>query len=103
MEIPLTCSECQAIVRELAEAYAEAWDAADPGTQQAWSACQKMIGGTEEDVQRAEELTRRIPPRANFDDQYLLGLQRTPLFRAWQKKYAHESRTRHTVPFRKPW
>lgn len=45
----------QALRRELAEAYAEALESFDQPTKDAWEAMQRLIGGTEEDAERAIE------------------------------------------------
>jgi acyl-CoA hydrolase len=102
MESSPPCSECRAIARELAEAYAEAWDSADPHARRAWTAIIKMR--SEEDAQRAEELLRSMPPRsdlraaAEFNEvRRLRKLQNTPIMLALNKKYSHESRTGHRV------
>jgi hypothetical protein len=52
----LTCKECEAIALELREAYADAWISSDQESRDAWIATYKLIGGTEEDAVRAEEL-----------------------------------------------
>lgn len=44
-------NECESIRRELAEAYAEALS--DQPTRDAWDALHGLIGGTEEDAERA--------------------------------------------------
>lgn len=59
---PVSCDECEAIARELAEAYAEAWASSDQHTKDAWTSVYKLIGRTEEDAERAENLA----PSAKF-------------------------------------
>lgn len=87
-----SCAECEAIARELGEAYLKAWSASDRGTQAAWSAIYKMIGGTETDVERAEELLREAKP---------VSLNVSRILR---RKFQHEARTGHKLrrPFRNP-
>jgi hypothetical protein len=99
MENAAPCHECHAIADELALAYAEAWDSADPHTRRAWKAIQKMR--TEDDVQRAEELlqTKSQPGVRGVSDlgEMVRRLSRSPILRALQKKAAHELRTGHKV------
>jgi hypothetical protein len=89
MNDPAPCDECQALHRELAEAYAEAWASSDERTRDAWDAVYKMIGGTEEDVERAGELL----PTATFRDRPRVTL-------ALQKAFMHKYQTGHAVPIR---
>jgi hypothetical protein len=92
MASSLPCIECEAIARELAEAYLNAWSASDRGTQAAWKALYKMVGGTEADVERAEELLPKARP-VKLDIGEIL-----------RRKFEHEGRTGHKVPrpFRRP-
>jgi hypothetical protein len=99
MERTAPCRECDAIAEELALAYAEAWDSADPHSRRAWRALLSMR--TEDDVQRAEELLQS-KPQAGLRDTVELGelvrkLSRSPILCALQKKAAHETRTGHKV------
>jgi len=50
------CEECVKIAQELNEALADLWLSADQNFRDAWRASIKLMGGTEEDMQRAEEL-----------------------------------------------
>jgi len=50
------CKECEAIALELREACADAWISSDEESREAWIATYKLIGGTEDDAVRAEEL-----------------------------------------------
>ena len=99
MESRAPCRECHAIADELALAYAEAWDSADPHTRRAWKAIHKMR--TEDDLQRAEELLQSKPQpgsRGTLDvGEMVRRLSRSPILRAQQKKAAHETRTGHKV------
>jgi len=81
-----TCDECQAITRELREAYADAWTSSDRASRDALAAIHKMMGGTEEDAERAEALI----PRARFRDAPRIS-------RALKRKLAHEARSGHKV------
>lgn len=93
------CRECEAIAEELAQAYADAWASSDPETKTAWIAVQRMIGGTEQDVERAEELARKFelrePSLAKIEDAYFPG----PFGKVLQRKFAHEAHTRHRISF----
>jgi hypothetical protein len=80
------CGECQAIAKELGEAYADAWDSSDRRTREAWDAIYKLIGGTEEDAERAEQLA----PTAVFREPLRIN-------GALQTKFAHEARVGHKV------
>jgi len=80
------CEECQKIKRELREAWAEAWLSAGEEFRTAWVG---LIGGTEEDAVRAEE----IFPRAKIP-----GADRVR--QAVFKKFRHEAQTGHKIPLR---
>ena len=54
------CDECRAIAQDLRDAYADAWASSDQAVRDAWPATHKMIGGTEEDAQLAEELLKAL-------------------------------------------
>ena len=81
-----SCHECEAIARELGEAYAEAWISCDQASRDAWVAMYQLVGGTEEDLLRAEELISH----ARFQD-----LRR--LHRALRRKLVHEARSGHKI------
>jgi hypothetical protein len=83
----MKCPECQAITEELLEAYAEAWDSGGPALREAWSSVYKMIGGTEEDAARAEELI----PLVRNPSAHRIHL-------ALQRKVAHQALAGHKVP-----
>jgi hypothetical protein len=51
-----SCNECEAIAQELRDLFANAWDSSDEVSKDAWIATYKMIGGTDAEVIRAEEL-----------------------------------------------
>ncbi len=80
------CHECMAIARELGEAHSDAWTSSDKASRDAWLATYKLIGGTEEDVARAEELI----PFARLQDPLRIN---RPLL----KKFAHEARSGHKI------
>jgi len=80
------CKECEAIALELREACADAWISSDEESRDAWIATYKLIGGTEEDAVRAEELVAAA--------QFLEPLR---INRALEKKFAHEARSGHKV------
>jgi len=59
------CDECRALAQDLRDAYADA--SSNPAVRDAWLATHKMIGGTEEDAQRAEELLKALPQAETYD------------------------------------
>jgi len=83
------CEECESIGRELREAYAEAWLSSDQATRDALIAVRNIIGGTDEDVERAEELV------ASGRFQNFEGYRR-----AVRTMFKHLVRTGHKVPRR---
>jgi ABC-type nitrate/sulfonate/bicarbonate transport system substrate-binding protein len=82
----MDCEECQALRRELAEAYGEAWESCDQATKDAWAAMYKLIGGAEEDVERAIDLSGA----ATFRD-------RPRLRSVLSKAYGHCARSGHSL------
>jgi hypothetical protein len=84
----VSCQECEAIVQELRDAYADAWSFSGQESKDAWVATYKMIGGTEEDATRAEDLA----PAAQFREPLRIN-------RAIHRKFAHEARSGHKVPW----
>jgi len=80
------CEECEAIARELGKAYADAWTSCDQASRDAWTATYSLIGGTEEDAERAEALV----PAARFRHPLRIN-------RALHRKFAHEARSAHKV------
>jgi len=84
----MECDECQALRRELAEAYAEALESFDQPTNDAWEAMQRLIGGTEEDAERAIELSRA----ATYRD-------RPRIRSALTKVFVHCARSGHPLEF----
>jgi hypothetical protein len=81
------CGECYAIAREIADAYAEAWLSADDKFKAAWIARNRLIGGTEDDFLRAEELSRQVKSAAGS----------AKIGNAIVKMHAHQARTGHRV------
>jgi hypothetical protein len=83
----VVCGECIAIADEIIRSYREAWASADQAFRDTWEARNKLIGGTEEDVLRAEELFPKAKPiRSGRTGQAVL------------RKLAHEAMTGHKVP-----
>jgi len=80
------CEECKAIAQELSEAYADAWASSDQASRDAWTATYRLIGGTEEDAERAEALV----PAARFRDPSRIN-------RALHNKFAHQARSGHRI------
>jgi hypothetical protein len=99
------CHECQIIAEELAAAFDDAWESSDHKFKDAWLATLKMIGGTEEDAARAEEILggyRDIPLQ-----QLSFGVSedsREPgsatIREALSRKYKHEALTGHKIQAR---
>ena len=86
MDHRASCEQCAAIARELGEAYADAWLYGDQAFKDAWLATYKMIGGTDEDAARAEELClEAASPVSARIKQALLN------------KLAHEARSGHKI------
>ena len=80
------CEECVAVAQELGEAYADAWISCDQAFREAWLATYNLIGGTEEDLERAEALASPA------------GSQRhLRINRALLRKFAHEARSGHKI------
>jgi|ERR1700693_2992017 hypothetical protein len=83
----VSCDECEDIAREIAEAYRDAWISGDQAFRDAWVATYQLIGGTEEDASRTQELVSaahvRNPLRIN---------------RVLHRKLAHEARSGHKIP-----
>jgi hypothetical protein len=84
------CDECRAIRDQLVEACRERWAAMDQTTRDA-SAVRAMIGGTEQDADRALELVSR----AKIEDDPRI---KTVLLKA----FPYKRRTGHPLPFRPP-
>jgi hypothetical protein len=81
------CEECVAIARELDETHQETWLSSDQDFRDAWLARNNLIGGTEDDVLRAEALF----PKARSHRSPKIGI-------AVGKKLIHEVLTGHRVP-----
>lgn len=99
------CEECVAIARELDEALAELWLSSDQSFRDAWSASIKLMGGTEEDMQRAEELF----PKARNGQQAVASKLHEYFFErngrvvaAVNRKLTHLALTGHNVPYPVP-
>jgi hypothetical protein len=81
------CDERRKITQEVHEAWAAAWLSTDKEFRAAWLA---LLGGTEEDAARAEELF----PKVNVKHAERLR-------QAIKMKFSHEARTGHKIPL--PW
>ena len=86
MENRWQCSECAAITAELAQAYTEAWSSGNQDFRDSWLATYKMIGETEDDFARAEELPSF--PASHASER---------INRAFLEKFAHEARSGHRI------
>jgi hypothetical protein len=89
MNVSADCDECRKIKLELREAWIDAWLETDPGFRAAWLG---LLGGTEEDAERAEELF----PKANIAHEHA---ERVP--QAVMMKLSHEARTAHKITLRR--
>src|SRR6266404_707961 len=101
MDHPL-CQECQSIAEEIAAAFADAWESSDHKFKDAWIAARKMIGGTEEDAARAEEILGgyRAEPLRNLG--FAVGERGNEgaparIREALSRKYEHEALTGHKI------
>jgi hypothetical protein len=96
MESSEPCRECKTIAEELAMAYKQAWETADPATRRAWTAIRKM--STEEEMQRVEELLQsrpRLNTQSSLAPNAVLRHLENPILRTLLKKDAHECSTGH--------
>ena len=93
------CHECRAIAQDLRDAYADVWASSDQAVRDAWLATRKMIGGTEEDAQRTEELLKALPQAARHDTCIPQGLSlvNPKLREAFRNMALHFARTGHSV------
>ena len=96
------CQECEIIAQEIAAAYADAWASSDQKFKDAWIAAYKMIGGTEEDAARAEEILNGIgadPLRQlrPLIDQSSAEVGPARIREAIMRKYKHQALTGHTI------
>ena len=90
------CDECRALAQNLRDAYADALASSDQ-VRDGWLATHKMIGGTEEDAQRAEELLKPLPQAGRFDTRIPQGLSRVnpKLREVFRNMALHFARTGH--------
>jgi hypothetical protein len=92
------CDECRALAQDVRDAYADIWASSDQAVRDAWLATHKMIGGTEEDAQRAEELLKALPQTERYDTRIPgLPLVNPKLQEAFRNMAIHFARTGHTV------
>lgn len=85
------CEECVKIADELNDALAELWLTSDQSFRDAWRASIKLMGGTEEDMQRAEELFPKARNEPNAE-----------VVIAVRRKLMHLALTGHNVPYPVP-
>jgi hypothetical protein len=106
MAYPDECDECRALAQELRDAYDDAWASSDRAFRDAWLASYRIIGGTEDDVQRFEELLAALPREEMYSARIPRGFfPRFPRCRdAFGKMALHFARTGHSVgvPFHPP-
>jgi hypothetical protein len=93
------CDLCSTLAQELRDAYAKVWESSDQAVRDAWLATHKMIGGTEEDAQRAEELLKALPQAERYDTRIPQGLYMVnpKLREVFQNMALHFARTGHRV------
>lgn len=91
------CAECREIAEAIQTAYAEAWNSGTPEFRDTWQAVYRMIGGTEEDFERAEALLRQYRIQPPGPDLWLAQAH-SPIGRALRRKLAHESFSGHKIP-----
>jgi len=84
-----SCAECQAIACELNEAFAEAYEQ----TSDAADALYGLIGGTEQDAERADELIGAYKISADSR----LPARVRPVMAAIWRSYEHAARTGHRM------
>ena len=91
------CDECRALAQDLRDAYADA--CSDPAVRDAQLATRKMIGGTEEDAQRAEELLKALPKAERYGTSIPQGLSlvNPKLREVFRNMALHFARTGHSV------
>jgi hypothetical protein len=96
------CQQCRIIAEEIAAVYADSWASSDQKFKDAWIAIYKMIGGTEEDAARAEEILSGL--RADPFRQLRLALDQSSaevgparIREAIMRKYKHQALTGHTI------
>ena len=96
-----SCPECQSIAEEIAAAFADAWES-DHNFKDAWIATRKMIGGTEDDAARAEEILGgyRAEPLRNLG--FAVSERNSEgaparIREALSRKYEHEAFTGHKI------
>jgi hypothetical protein len=93
------CDECRALAQNLRDAYSDALASSDQAVRDGWLATLKMIGGTEEDAQRAEELLKPLPQAGRYDTHIPQGLSRVnpKLCEVFRNMALHFARTGHSV------
>jgi hypothetical protein len=93
------CDVCRALAQEIRDAYADLWASSDQAVRDARLATHKMIGGTEEDAQRAEDLLKALPQTERHDPRIPQGFSRVnpKLREVFQNMALHFTRTGHTV------
>lgn len=90
---------CRALAQDLRNAYADFWASSDQAVRDAWLATHKMIGGSEEDAQRAEELLKALPQIETYDPRIPSAIFRhnPRLLEVVRNMNQHLARTGHSV------
>lgn len=97
------CRECEAIALEINDAFREAWESKDQRFRDACASAYNLLGGTEEELEGAEEVLQRFKPEQGRSE-LLSTLKPNPnLSRAGhavRKKLIHEALTGHRIPIK---
>jgi hypothetical protein len=93
------CDVCRALAQDLGDAYTDFWASSDQVVRDAWLATHKMIGGTEEDARRAEELLRALPQAETYDPRIpsMLFRDNPKFLEVIRNMNLHLARTGHIV------
>jgi hypothetical protein len=88
MESVSSCEQCNSIARDLNRAYSEAWQGGSAQTQSTWAEFYRLIVGTDAEFEQAQARMPMAGARSQARINDALG-----------KKFYHQSRTGHKVPW----
>jgi hypothetical protein len=94
------CRECEAIAIEINDAFREAWASKDQRFRDACTAAYRLLRGTEEDLERAQELLPKFKPDLNLSEgvpRFTPNLDLSRTGHAVRRKFAHEALTGHKI------
>ena len=96
------CRECEAIALEINDAFREAWASKDQRFREACASAYHLLGGTEEELERAEAVLPKFKPEQNMELLPTLkpNLNLSRAGHAVRKKLTHEALTGHKIPIR---